>query len=158
MNITNFVLVVSAGCIISVAGYFFYNYLKPARTDNVINANPMTKGTLVIDYEHGFIATIVSVIRTNTGYHISYDNGDRIPYNDNHFRLLNTMDVMLGKRAIFQRGSVEDDDSPTNVKEYRKLRTEFLLDKARNNEVRLREQQLIKDTISKSAKEVKVNT
>lgn len=142
MNEFYFILIIGF-CIIIFYFLFSENKNRIKETKN----NGINK-TIVHNIEKEFISQIRSIITTNNNkYLITYDNGIKYPHEKDLFFLLNPVDVMIGKNAIYIYGIQKNriKTSKKILKELEKIKSELYFTKARQNEEKIRLIQDIKD-------------
>lgn len=137
--------------IIGVVGVIVYSYRKSTSNPTSLQPSPSEKPAQVIDFQHGFVSRVREVKRRGDRNDVVFDNGLTIPY-DEKFKILNPAEVLAGKSAIFVFGASESlIKSGEMMKQYNEMRKELLFEKARGTEIRLREQQTIKEILKRSS-------
>jgi len=121
--------------------------------------NILQGGGYLHDLIHGFYAQITETKDLGEQILLSFDNGDKTRY----FKKLlygptNNGEVMAGQPAVYIYG-IEPDSLGKNIelrKEMERIQADYVLERVRNDEVRNREIQDIKDVAKKAAEKHEV--
>lgn len=150
---TVLVLLLFSAIVIMAGLYIYYTY-KPGKDNTRLPASAFGQGTMIIDFIHGWVARVVEIRFRDDRDDVVLDNGRIFPYEKNLLKLLNTSQVMAGKPATFTYGITDNMSNDEIVKKYGVMRNDYLNEKARANEVRLREQKLVKEVVNKTSGKV----
>tara|TARA_Y100000296_G_C5153802_1_gene247870 strand:- start:693 stop:1166 length:474 start_codon:yes stop_codon:yes gene_type:complete len=142
------------GVLSGLIGLFLWLYFRPGKDNTIMPGNPLGNGTMIVDFVNGFTSRVLEIRFRDDRDDVVLDNGRIINYDKSLLRLLNPSQVLAGKPATFTYGITPEQDKTEIVKKYRVMKDNYLLDKARASEVRLREQQLVKDIVKKASGKV----